>query len=421
MEAFINVLDVSVLYPSGPALSQLSLSVASGELLGIIGPNGSGKSTLLRTMARLLTPTAGSVALTGQLLETIPPRSVARRLAVVAQEHPLDFDFTVQDVVLMGRAPHLGRFAAEGPHDLAVAREAMVATGVLPLAGRSLRELSGGERQRVVIARALAQEPEGLLLDEPSNHLDLGHQIEVFQLLRRLNARGVTVVAVLHDLNLAALFCRRLVLLQGGRIQAMGPPAAVLTRETLQPIYGCDLLVAPHPVYGVPQVTLLTEPLTPLLPRPGQPWVHVVGGGGAAAGLLEAVAAAGYHLSAGVLGQGDSDWQIARRLQAELIEVPPFSPVTEQEVSRLPPLLARAAAVVLAEIPVGRGNLGNLRALASLPPEVPLVLLESQPFARRDFTGGEAAALYAALRQKATAVTDVTAALRALQQIVKPG
>lgn len=133
------------------------------------------------------------------------------------------------------------------------------------------------------------------------------------------------------------------------------------------------------------------------------------------------MAAAGYHLSAGVLGQGDSDWQIARRLQAELIEVPPFSPVTEQEVSRLQPLLARAAAVVLAEIPVGHGNLGNLRALASLPPEVPLVLLESQPFARRDFTGGETAALYAALRQKATAVTDVTAALRALQQIVQPG
>jgi len=195
----------------------------------------------------------------------------------------------------------------------------------------------------------------------------------------------------------------------------MGEPAAVLTAATVREVYGCEVLVSPHPVQGVPQITLLTQPA--LRADPGGPRVHVVGGGGAGAPLLDAIAAAGYRLSTGVLGQGDTDWQVARGLGAEVVEVPPFSPVGEAEVDRLRPLLAGAAVVVLAEVPVGRGNLGNLRALAALPPDVPLLLVESQPFAGRDFTGGEAGRLYADLRRRATVVPGVTAALAALRRI----
>jgi iron complex transport system ATP-binding protein len=228
-------------------LDGVSIAVDRGGLIGILGPNGSGKSTLLKILAGTLSPQAGSVILDGRPLNDWSRREIARRIAVVPQDTHAPFDYTVLDIVLMGRFPHLGAFALEGPDDLAIARRALAATGTGVFEHRAFNTLSGGERQRVVIAGALAQSPELLLLDEPTASLDIGHQMEVQALLGRLNAEnGVTMVLSTHDLNLAAALCRQLVLLRGGRVLAAGPTEEVLTSQAVGALYGVHAAVERH-------------------------------------------------------------------------------------------------------------------------------------------------------------------------------
>ena len=219
----------------------VSLSVGSGSLIGVIGPNGSGKTTLLRLLAGFLKPSSGRIQLGNRDLHAFSRRELARRIAVVPQETRLAFDFSVQEIVLMGRFPHLGPFEMEGRDDVAIATEAMRATGTLELADRPFVTLSGGEKQRVIIAGALAQAASVMLLDEPSSALDPGYQLEIASLLRGLNAdRGVTMVVATHDLNLAAGLCSDLVLLRAGRVLATGPTREVLTRENVRRLYDVE-------------------------------------------------------------------------------------------------------------------------------------------------------------------------------------
>jgi iron complex transport system ATP-binding protein len=228
-------------------LRDVVLEVDRGDLVGVLGPNGSGKTTLLRLLGGVLAPASGSVTLDGRPLAEWSRREIARRVAFVPQETTAPFDFTVLDIVLMGRFPHLGAFALEGPEDLAIARRALEATGTASFEDRGFSTLSGGEKQRVVIAGALAQAPALLLLDEPTASLDLGHQIEVQMLLRRLNAdSGVTMVLSTHDLNLAAALCRRLVLLKDGQVLAAGPTEEVLTPDSVRELYRVDAEVVWH-------------------------------------------------------------------------------------------------------------------------------------------------------------------------------
>ncbi len=238
-----------------PVLCGVSLSVKPGEFLALLGANGSGKSTLLRLIGGALRPGAGEVRLDGTPTRAIPRRALARRVATVAQSPILPEGFTVAEYVMLGRTPFLRALQAEGPADWAAARRALVAAGCLDLAGRLLGELSGGERQRAVLARALAQEPELLLLDEPTAHLDPGYGQELLATLLRLNREeGLTVLAVLHDLNLAAAACPRLVLLHDGRLVADGASEEVITPALLKLAYGYDAQVIPHPQTGRPVV-----------------------------------------------------------------------------------------------------------------------------------------------------------------------
>lgn len=232
-------------------LSGLSLAIGHGEIFGVIGPNSAGKTTLIRLLTKVVEPAGGEIFLEGAPLQALTRWELARRVAVVPQEPPPTFPYTVEQLVLMGRFPHApGRFF-ERPEDLAVAREAMVATDVLDLAAAPLESLSGGERQRAILARALAQEPRLLILDEPTAHLDLRYQAEVAGLLRRLNReRGVTILLVSHDLNLAAELSGRLLLLAEGRIARLGPPEEVLEESLLEEVYGCPVSVEKSPVSG---------------------------------------------------------------------------------------------------------------------------------------------------------------------------
>jgi iron complex transport system ATP-binding protein len=232
-------------------LEDVSLAIPRGAIVGLLGPNGSGKTTLLRLLSGTLMPNRGQVALDGVALATLPRRHLARRIAVVPQETHSTFDFSVLDIVLMGRYPHLGMFELEGADDLAIARDALAATGTATLESRAFATLSGGEKQRVVIASALAQASEVLLLDEPTASLDLGSQLEIVGLLVRLNRkRGTTIVVSTHDLNLAAVLCSELALLKNGRVLSRGLAREVLTPANVKLLYGVDAEIALHPRAG---------------------------------------------------------------------------------------------------------------------------------------------------------------------------
>jgi iron complex transport system ATP-binding protein len=229
----------------------------AGSLVGLLGPNGSGKTTLLRLVAGLVAPDHGQITLGGVELATMPRRLLARRLALLAQNADTDLDLSVRDVVLLGRTPHRGSRWGDSAADLAAVASALSQVDLTGLERRRWNTLSGGERQRVQLARALAQEPDLLLLDEPTNHLDIGHQLQLLHLVRR---SGITTLAALHDLNLAAMFCDALVVLHNGRVVRAGPAAEVLTPEVIQDVYGVRADVTPHPETGRPAITYHPPP-----------------------------------------------------------------------------------------------------------------------------------------------------------------
>jgi iron complex transport system ATP-binding protein len=256
----LEIRDLTVAYGELVALRRVSLSLAAGELLGVVGPNGSGKTTLIRAITRLVRPLAGDIRLDGKEVGRLSQRELARWAAVVPQNPYLPAAFTVLEVALMGRTPHLGLLQSEGRADLAVVRRALEQTDTWHLASRRVGELSGGERQRVVVARALAQETPLLLLDEPTAHLDVGHQAAVLDLMKELCRReGKAVLAAIHDLSLAGQYCDRLVMLSGGRIVGEGEPDQVLSPELLASVYGTRVSVFAHPLTGRPVVTPLSE------------------------------------------------------------------------------------------------------------------------------------------------------------------
>jgi len=250
---------VTVRYGAREALTDVDVSVLPGEVLGIIGPNGSGKSTLVRVLAGLRRPDRGEVRLDDRELHGVGRRERGRAIALVPQETHVSFPLRVRELVLLGRSPHTGAFGWEGAHDLEVARRAMDRTDTASFADRPIDELSGGERQRVVLARALAQEPRVLLLDEPTTYLDLRHTVLLLDLVRTLcREQPLAVALVLHDLNLAGMYCDRLLLLSEGRAHASGPPSEVLRYADLCEVYGTDLYVAPNDVTG--QIVVLPLP-----------------------------------------------------------------------------------------------------------------------------------------------------------------
>lgn len=240
-----------------PVLRDISFSVEEGEFLSLVGPNGSGKTTLLRLLDRIFLPDRGSIALGDKPLARFSRSELARRIAFVPQEGGIQFPFTVYEIVLMGRSPHTRGMAFENARDRAIAREVMALTDIDHLADHPITRLSGGERQRAFIARALAQQPEILLLDEPNAHLDISHQLDIFRLIKRRNTEsGLTVMSVSHDLNLAAAYSDRVAILQSGTIAAIGAPDAVLTEQRIREVFGTDVLVDPHPLHRGVRVTL---------------------------------------------------------------------------------------------------------------------------------------------------------------------
>ncbi len=254
----LQVSRVYFSYLDGLILHDINLSIKTGEMVGLLGPNGSGKTTLIKLASGILKPNQGEIKLDGSSLSRLSRKSVARSLAVVPQQFHIPYAFTVGEIVMLGRIPFLKAFAEESKVDRQSVSSALELIGISELKERRFDELSGGERQKVILAMALAQQPRLLLLDEPTTHLDIAHQVEILELVRKLNVeQGITVISAMHDLNLASLYFDRLILLKKGRVWADGTPAQVLTEDIIRDVFSASVRVEPHPVTGAPHIIVM--------------------------------------------------------------------------------------------------------------------------------------------------------------------
>ena len=389
-------------YGGAPVVLGVDLEVNAGELVAVVGPNGSGKTTLLRALAGTLPPEAGDIRVGGRPLAGLSAPERACRVALVPQSAPFEFAFTVREVVETGRTAHLSRLGSLAGADRKAVQEALDRVGLADLGERNSTAVSSGQAQLVVLARALAQGTNVLLLDEPTAHLDVAHQIEVMDCVRRLvKEGGLAAVAVVHDLNLAATYADRLVLLAKGRVRAQGTPAAVLTRANVAATFGLDVLIRRHPVSGaffVVPLSLATAEAPRGATGQGRARVHLVCGGGTGAPLMHALVRAGFDVSVGVVNVLDTDFEVAEALGLRVVAEAPFSPVSPASLEEARGLAGAADAVVLAAVPLGRSNADNLSLLdAALSAGKRVAVMDADHVPARDFTGGEAAARVAGL------------------------
>ena len=401
-------------------IDSVSLSATRGEFVGLIGPNGAGKSTLLRAVSGLLRAQEGAVSLEGRDLADLTAQEVARLLAQVPQTPPTTYGFTSAEVVLMGRYPHMGRFQVEREEDREVALDAMRFTETDSFANRPVATLSGGERQRVFIARALAQQPRILLLDEPTANLDIQHQLKVLELVGQLSSQGMTTIAAIHDLSLAARYCQRLVLMHNGRILADGAPEAVLTPANIEEAFGVCAIVYRDPVANHVSVSPIDHTNGSAIPGiPSSNRIHLVCGGGAGVRLMYTLQQSGVTVTAGVLGAGDTDRAAADALGVEYVPVPAFSPIDDVAHNNHLDLVRKADLTILCDMPIGPHNMRNLQAVAEAER---IISFEQTPLTERDYTGGDAARFIDTLDLSGrTQTIDATlSAIRALL-IVPPG
>ena len=256
----LQIRKVYFSYLDGLVLHNISLSVETGEMVGLLGPNGSGKTTLIKLTSGVLKPKQGEIKLDGSSLSQWSRKSIARSIAVVPQQFNIPFAFTSAEVVMLGRTPFFKAFAEESEVDKQSVSNALELVNISELRERRFDELSGGERQKVILAMALAQQPKLLLLDEPTVHLDITHQVEILELVRKLNIeRELTVIAAIHDLNLASLYFDRLILLKEGRVVADGTPSQVLTEAQIGEVFSASVKVEPHPVSNVPHIVIMPK------------------------------------------------------------------------------------------------------------------------------------------------------------------
>ena len=368
----------------------------NGSFTGIIGPNGSGKTTLLKAFSRVI-PSSGVLELHGRAVSDYAPAELGMALGFVPQDEGRPFSYTVLQVVVMARYARTSRFAALSPEDFSRCHEALEKVGISHLSDRSILTLSGGEWQRVLIARALAQDTKVLLLDEPTSHLDLSHQSDVLCLMHGLAASGSTIIGVFHDLNLAALYCDRLIMIKNGQVYADGTPGEVLTPEKIHEVYGADVVTSVHPATGRTFLMPLSLPVGEESPEPGRNLL-VVSGGGSGSDLLHFLSRKGYSLNAGILATTDTDYLAVQALGIPCIGVPPFSEISVRSLDQFRSLLSKADRIILSMHLVGPGNLPVIHALGNADPaRIIIHIPEDRDFSSFDYTGGLATTLLSGL------------------------
>ncbi len=406
----LTIDGVDCSYGSVKVLEDIHFAVESGKFLGILGPNGSGKTTLLRSISRVLKPKKGTIFIGDKDIYQLKSLEVAKQMAVVPQDTPITFDFTALEVVLMGRNPHMPRFRMESSEDLAVAKNSMELTSTWQFANRPVTELSGGERQRVIIARALTQEPQILLLDEPTTHLDICNQLEIMDLLRQLcETKKLLIIAVFHDFNLAARYCDSLILLKKGKIVAVGESNKTLTSENVKKVFNVDTIVKKHPVTGSLHVIPISRPQNQ---KHKNIIIHIICGGGTGSPLMKILTDEGYTVTAGVLNLLDTDHETAQLLKIPTANEAPFSPITDEAHKANLQMISKTNVLIIAPTQFGGGNLRNLVAAEkALKLGIPIIILEDGPMEERDFTKGKATSYMTKLKNSGAITVKNTSEL----------
>ncbi|MDE2046352.1 MAG: ABC transporter ATP-binding protein [Thermoplasmata archaeon] len=407
-------------YGDTTALRSVSLRLRTGELVALAGPNGSGKSTLFRVIVGLVPMAEGRATLAGRPLLALPFLTRAQQVSWMPQEEAEGDDLEVGDYVRYGRNPYLGSLLPEPDPDPGAVERALSASGTQELVRRNVRQLSGGERQRVRLARVLAQETPLVLLDEPTAHLDIAHQLEVLERVRAVAHRmDRCVVVALHDLNLAARFADRIIVLSHGQKVADGVPDAVLSTSLLRQVWGVEAELRRGTRERVPYLIPRLPPVEGPTPEKGARGrrVHVVAGGGSGQEILRRLFDAGYDLTVGALPLFDSDSELAEELGLPLVLEVPFAPLSAETLARLATLLSRAEFVVVAAFPVGPTNLANLEAVERTGEAGRVLLMAQRGEPPWDYTGGRATAVRARLlRAGARELTGTSELLGALSE-----
>lgn len=362
-QTMLSFSHAAVGYGEKVVLQDVSFQVKKGEYVALIGSNGTGKSTLIKCVSGLLPLTGGEIEICGKNSRKLKARERAQMVAVVPQSYYVDYDFTVEDIVMMGRNPYIDFRHRESQEDWEIAERAMKLTKTDMFRNRLYNQLSGGERQRVILARAITQQPDIILLDEPTSALDLHHQIEVMELIRQLNEKEhITVLAVLHDINLASRFCSRIVILKDGKVKADGPPREIINRREIIPIRVMD------------------EKQTAKSLR-----IHVICGEKGGVRILEQLTNMGHFVSAGVVNRESDDAEICEYLGIPRIEINSFQTVGPEEQEKNLELMKDADAVIVADIPFGEANIRNLDGLEHVKGE----LYIHRNIRTQDFTHGK--------------------------------
>ena len=397
--SMIELMNVFFAYDKELVLKDLSFDIHQGEFLSIIGPNGSGKTTLLRLFSRVIEPKMGEIRLKGKDINKIKRKELAKTISVVPQDSFINFPFSVLDVVLMGRYPYLENLSFEKKEDLEMARKAMILTDIFHLSQRDINDLSGGERQRAIIARALTQQPEILLLDEFTSSLDLNHKIEIYELIKRLNMeRSLTIINVSHDLNIASEYADRLLLLNEGSIHSLGTPREVLKRDIIRDVFECNVLIEDSPVTGSPYVIPLNSNLR-IEDRRKILRIHVISGEGRGSVLMRRLFIRGFEITAGVLNIGDTDQIVGEALGISMVLEKPFSAISEQAFLQNLEMIEKADLVVMGKFRIGKGNVRNLEVvLEGLKRGKEFFIVDND--LDYDFTGGDAKRIYELIRER---------------------
>jgi iron complex transport system ATP-binding protein len=362
MSTVLEMRNVSAGYSGTPVISDINISINEGEFVGIIGPNGAGKTTLLRTIAGLCRIIKGSVWVEGRNLQQIGHIERAQILSLVPQDIEINIPFSVEEFVMIGRTPFLSRWKTPSPEDYNIVERAMAYTDIVEMKEKIITELSGGEKQRAVLAMTLARDPRIILLDEATCHLDINHRLEIMEIIARQNKeQKVTVLMTAHDLNLASVYCERLILMAGGNIRYDGTPEQVLKEEFLREVYHCPIRVHKDEIDNTITVTPVHRMLYPSRGKGYR--LHVIAGGGSGGELMRRLSLCQYTITCGVLNTGDTDADVAHALRIETVREKPFTSISELSYEKAVKLVKESDAVILTGVPFGPANVKNLELL----------------------------------------------------------
>lgn len=396
----LSIRDLNVSFGKNQILKNINLDIKKGEFLTIIGPNGCGKTTLLKSISKLISVEKKSIFIENKDISSIKIKEMAKIISAVPQNTDVTYEFTCYDVVMMGRYPYVNRLKGESKDDIDIVEYAMDMTNVMHLKNRLFTAVSGGERQRVVLAQAIAQDPEIILLDEPISNLDPQYQVEILDVIKKLSIeKNLTVVAVLHDLNFTSMYSDKIVLMKKGSIFKTGDADEVLTKENIKQVFDTEVLVSKSPVVNKPHIYQKTKGFF----EKTKSNIHIICGGGSGSDLIHELHHRGYILNTCVLNHGDMDWNTAKECKIKFVEEDPFNKITKKSYLNNLENIKQSNAVIICPTYFSNMNILNLEVLNE--PEIldkEIYIIIDGDYKTRDFTEGVASKLIEKIMKRNT-------------------